>query len=370
MAYCFFVAVGSFLVSLISAQEQYVLAGTDICFDSLYYSDDHFKAPYDGEIIGAQFVHKSGNVTCNTNSRPNPKDWSLWGCTAYDARFFIELVQTGGNTLYPTLTTDGLIIADYKGLGCTPTEVTWVCSVQYYQLDGGRSGNDVTFEMRDSTNLYTVYTTDRFSLQYGEGCCDVARPDNSGGGCADIYFIYTNIFTDEPTDEPSSDPTMAPTDATPSPSTSPTRNPSPSPSVQPSQSPSQNPSLGPSESPSENPTTSPLTMSPTDEPTTSPTVERVSVTATANPTADQRESVTTASPTVDPTVDGEVEDPESGSGGLLNGVVDEDQELFVFIAAGALLLGVIVIVAVGCFCYFKRRKMHSQVTNMGYDDWA
>jgi len=368
MAYFFYVAASSLL--LISAQEQYVLAGTDVYFDSLAYSLDQFSAPLNGEIIGAQFVHKSGRVTCNINGN-NGVPASLWGCSASGGAFFIELVQLpdgpiNGSTLYPTPTTEG--VSGLKLLGCETDEVTWTCTVQFYDLADYSASADPTFEMRDESNVNTVHTYNRFSIQYGEGCCDVARPDNLGNGTADVYFIYSNIFTDEPTNNPSSDPTMGPTETSESPSTSPTKNPTTSPSRQPTRSPTPIPSSQPSNSPSKDPTTSPLlsgnpTMHPTVEPTMLPSLE-----PTMLPSASDEggEVDVTDETSDDENVD--VESDETESGGFVDSALNGETEMWIVIAAFAALL--VMIAVVGFVCYKRSKHYRKTTTNMGYDDWA
>ena len=42
----------------------------------------------------------------------------------------------------------------------------------------------------DPTKPQEISTADRFSLQYGEGCCGTSTHDNRGRSCADVYFIY------------------------------------------------------------------------------------------------------------------------------------------------------------------------------------
>eukprot|EP01083_Nonionella_stella_P099847 280913_1 len=268
----------SLINQAMNAQEQYVLAAEDRCFDSRAYTEGYeFSPPYDGQIIGIKLQHKSGLVDCNVDVHPNTEGLTFWGCEGR-SWLFIEIIlhEQIGVTYYPTATTDG--ISGLQPLGCTPDELSWGCSVQYYYLAGYDGRNSPYIEFRDSDNLKEVSVHHSFSIQYGEGCCDVARPDNAGTSCADVYFIYTNIYTDDPTSDPTSTPTLKPTRApttlpptpdTPNPSSMPTQPPSYAPTEVPSVIPTEVPTVGTSE-PSIAPSRLP-SVSPTGHPTVPPT---------------------------------------------------------------------------------------------------
>eukprot|EP01083_Nonionella_stella_P306171 1071117_1 len=241
-----------FIMKAINAQEQYALAAEDRCFDSEAYAAGYeFSPPYDGEIIGIKLQHKSGLVTCGGGTAN-----SFWGCGSFPTRIYVEMIKHDATTItyYPTATTDGISSLN--------TVSNCDCSVIFYLLSG-YGGGSAFIELRDSDNLQQVSTSDTFSIQYGEGCCEYGSSDNVGTACADVYFIYsTSVVTNDPSRDPTPSPSREPT---PAPSKSPiTVNPSSAPSespltVNPSSKPTTDPSSGPTPNPSEGPTRNYLT---------------------------------------------------------------------------------------------------------------
>ena len=139
--------------------EEYVLSATNVCFESLRYTEDQrFSAPLDGEIIGVRVEYKSGGVTCNNRTR----DYQLthFGCWNVDW-IFIEMISTEGVTWYPTSTTDG--VTRLKPLDCEIGEIKWGCSVQYYWMDGYDGRDSPYIEWRD--DIKSVTTLNTFSIQ-------------------------------------------------------------------------------------------------------------------------------------------------------------------------------------------------------------
>eukprot|EP01083_Nonionella_stella_P078836 215990_1 len=347
-----------------NAQEQYVLAATDRCFDSRAYTTGYaFNPPHDGEIIGVKLVHKSGLVDCNFNVYPNTNGLTYWGCQGR-SWIFIEMIlhDVTGITYYPTATTEG--ISGLVPLGCAIDEASWGCSVQYYWISGYDGRTSPYIELRDSANPYVVSTRHRFSLQYGEGCCDVARPDNAGTSCADVYFIYSNIYTDDPTGKPTSSPSKKPTMDTSTPTQTPTKNPSQTPTVYPTLSPTNRPTLFPIVIPSNGPTKSPVnapTSFPTAIPSNVPTLS-----PTDNPIADV--AVVSESTGIMNTNNKDESEESAKSNDLFGNITNGEgmTMIWIFIGIGVLVLLLVVIIV--CYCCVKRKKMHEELSDE-YDDW-
>eukprot|EP01083_Nonionella_stella_P125906 380873_1 len=245
------------IIKAINAQEQYELTAEDICFDSTAFTTGYeFSPPFDGEIIGIRLQHKSGAVNCYGAAAGS----SHWGCNPFSTRIYVEMIKHDvptAITYYPTATTDGAS-GFYDNLDLVDCD----CSYAFYFLDG-YDGFSPFIELRDSNNLKQVSTSDTFSIQYGEGCCEYGSSDNVGTACADVYFIYsTSVVTNDPSRDPTPSPSREPT---PAPSKSPiTVNPSSAPSespltVNPSSKPTTDPSSGPAPNPSEGPTRNYLT---------------------------------------------------------------------------------------------------------------
>eukprot|EP01083_Nonionella_stella_P284430 968305_1 len=245
------------IIKAINAQEQYELTAEDICFDSTAFTTGYeFSPPFDGEIIGIRLQHKSGAVNCYGAAAGS----SHWGCNPFSTRIYVEMIKHDvptAITYYPTATTDGAS-GFYDNLDLVDCD----CSYAFYFLDG-YDGFSPFIELRDSNNLKQVSTSDTFSIQYGEGCCEYGSSDNVGTACADVYFIYsTSVVTNDPSRDPTPSPSREPT---PAPSKSPiTVNPSSAPSespltVNPSSKPTTDPSSGPTPNPSEGPTRNYLT---------------------------------------------------------------------------------------------------------------
>ena len=119
---------------------------------------------------------------------------------------------TGSNELYyPTITTEGITIYNTEPACANGNG----CDVHAYLMDN-YVATDPMIELIDETNIYNVYTSEIFSVQYSEGCCGTYVGDNVGTACADVYFLYLNDPTVSPTYGPTRDPTTAPTTTRPS----------------------------------------------------------------------------------------------------------------------------------------------------------
>ena len=160
-----------------------ILAKSNACFSSTSYTTNYtFNPPTNGEIYGIRLVHQSGGVTCSI-IYPSTN----WGCASAVSgkRLLTQMIEQGGGTYYPTSTTQGISsISKYDGT--CPNE----CEVIQYKMNGTYGVYNETIELIDYSNPYQVTTSQTFSLQFGEGCCDSSTSDNAGTACADVYFMY------------------------------------------------------------------------------------------------------------------------------------------------------------------------------------
>eukprot|EP01084_Bolivina_argentea_P036125 66857_1 len=182
---------------------QSVLAKNNACFSATNYTTAYrFNAPFGGEIYGITLVHKSGGVTCGVGYA-----WTNWGCDVTAGWFHVQMIKEAGTnsqTYYPITTTN-----DVTGLTLYST-CSNGCNARSYKMTS-YSNSDATIMLIDNSNPRSVSVNDVFSLQYGEGCCDVSTFDNSGVSCADVYFMYSYIDpTQSPTRYSSKSPTKQP----------------------------------------------------------------------------------------------------------------------------------------------------------------
>ena len=154
-------------------------AGTNVCYDSLnYQTGSTFSPPFDGTIVGMRLEHVSGQVSCG-----GVPALSNWGCYA-NYGSFVNVINEGTATrVYPTSTTDG--ITNVQTFGC-------ICDYHFYQITG-YDENSPSYPIKDIINPVEVSVNDVFSLQYSEGCCQLAHTDNVGSACANVYLYYIRI---------------------------------------------------------------------------------------------------------------------------------------------------------------------------------
>jgi len=185
-----------------------VVASESVCYVATGYTTDWiFNAPMNGNIVGVEMEYLSGGVKCGGSQLVN------WGC---GDRMDISLVRHNDDNsiddvVYPTSDTNDLTSLSNWGCsrGCT------VHSSRYSDV----TAYSATADWIDEVNPVAVTTNDRFSLQYGEGCCGSSTSDNGGTACVKLSFVYSGA---SPTSNPSKSPTGAPTT---SPSSSPSANP-------------------------------------------------------------------------------------------------------------------------------------------------
>ena len=164
----------------------YIQATSEACYDSETYSTDTFSPPYDGTIVGIKLVHTSGYTKCNGDSTE-----TNFGCDVNgdgSSFFHLQTLMIDSNsTYYPTTSTDGVSLYYW-------TQSQWtcnaVCDIYWYDLTGYDAYSDEII-LTDTSNPYTVSTTDVFSLQMSEGCC-LNPGDNDGKACAEVWFYYTD----------------------------------------------------------------------------------------------------------------------------------------------------------------------------------
>merc|ERR1712154_231335 len=180
------------------------------------------------------------------------------------------------------------------------------------------------------------------------------------GGCADIYFIYSKIYTDDPTPAPTDIPTKAPTQPpTNNPTPAPSTNPTPAPTTNPTPSPTMVPTLFPSDTPTlttKSPTNNPVEIF-TNNPTLIPT---------KNPVSDGM--VDTESTMATMQTDGDGAQEPAKSDGLLGDIMGTEGTVMLWIGIGVAVIALCVC-GVCCFYCIQKRKLGKAVTNMGYDDW-
>ena len=163
----------------------WILAANDVCFSATsFVNDSTFTAPYSGDVVSVKLVHTSGGVACSMGY-----DTTLtnWGCHATSGDWLkMQLVHHNDDLTVDTVlpTTSTMNVTSLTEISCGAG-----CSVNNYVMDGvDVSAAEMTW--KDSLAMLSVTTQDKFSLQYGEGCCGSSTGDNSGTSCADVYFKY------------------------------------------------------------------------------------------------------------------------------------------------------------------------------------
>ena len=171
------------------------IGGASICFNAKKYDDHTFSAPYDGRIKGVRLNWLYGAVACCDTCGS-----AKWGC-GNNNYFYISMIEhTTRETWYPKTNTQGE--SGMELLTCT-RPATYGCTVQRYKLSGYDGRNSPEVDWRGPVR--EVLRSNRFSFQYGEGCCYDTKT-NYGFSCAMAEFIYDTIYTDKPTPEPTRSP--------------------------------------------------------------------------------------------------------------------------------------------------------------------
>ena len=175
-----------------SDTESLILAKSDACYDATNYTKDlyTFNPPFSGTIIGIELKHKSGEMWCDYPDLTP----SNWGCPWHAKGFEIQMIKHNNpNTVYyPTETTEG--VTDWGYYSSCPNG----CDFEWYDmLESGIYDDNLT--LIDYSTPYAIDISDAFSLQYAEGCCLESVSNNAGTACADVYFVYTDIMTQNPT---------------------------------------------------------------------------------------------------------------------------------------------------------------------------
>ena len=203
----------------------WTLVAQNACFSATTFLTNYtFNSPRSGNVTAVKLVHKSGNVGCLQNM-----NMGKWGCR--NSFPLVQLVTHNGSvvhTVLPTNTTQNVteIVTfwnhDYDNESWYSIS-PWCengdgCSIWRYQMSGESVSDTELVWIDPLLNLY-VSIHDNFSLQYGEGCCQVTTHDNNGTTCAEVYFQFesvispSNATSEEPTAVPlsSQDPTIEPT---------------------------------------------------------------------------------------------------------------------------------------------------------------
>lgn len=160
-----------------------MLASDNACFSATEFLTDYdFHAPADGEVIGVELEHVSGEITCSTVRTP-----TKWGCNnGWIMLNFLEYGDDGSDSaIFPSSTLDDMTsFGEYSscsnGHGCSGVFKSSAYSV-----------NSATIVMKDEENPFMVTTKDTFSFQVSEGCCGMSTHDNVGLSCAKVYFLYS-----------------------------------------------------------------------------------------------------------------------------------------------------------------------------------
>eukprot|EP01084_Bolivina_argentea_P091023 163918_1 len=178
-----------FILTLIGIQQlthathTKILAASNVCFSAAIYNESTiFNAPIAGELVGVEFQHKSGSVTCNGI------DWKLWGCGSEFMFNFMHVIDENtyyGETYYPTNETHNYSLYHNPSQSCLKG-----CNTMQWRLAGS---NPTIENIQLIQPTYKIRTFDKFMLQYTEACCMMTVYDNDGTTCADIYFIYSSI---------------------------------------------------------------------------------------------------------------------------------------------------------------------------------
>lgn len=191
---------------------EWTLVAETACFSATTFVSNYtFTAPYSGNVTAVKLVHKSGLVECNTWIKLPATNW---GCVSRG--YGVQLVLHSDNTtnssvhtILPSETTSNVF--DLSTFSENINSSNWShpscssgigCNVNWYDM-GEEPISDELWWIDESANL-EVSTEDIFSLQYGEGCCNVDTFNNEGSACAEVYFHYLvpNTTTTLPTVAP------------------------------------------------------------------------------------------------------------------------------------------------------------------------
>ena len=262
----------------------WTLVAEDACYSATtFLTDNTFNSPHSGNVTAVKLVWTEGDwVGCESGSGATyQRSWGIWGCS--DPYFQVQLVMHTGSMVKTVLPTNNTVDVteidtfwnhDYVDDDWYSIS-SWCdngngCSVWQYKMDGV-TVTDSELVWTDTALNLDVSVDDTFSLQYGEGCCDLTTDDNLQGACVDVYFQFastispSNDSSDEPTSVPSTDPTKVPTifEPTANPNTGATSDtttdPTVDPTVDPTSESSSEPTVFPTNYPSADPTEAPST---------------------------------------------------------------------------------------------------------------